>query len=108
MRQLGEHGCDIRTAMLTGHLDVCSWEQLRKHNNESDHATVSALLARALASADRGCRAAQLWCDMAWATDDTFGVQGITEYEKQLTDIALQHDCSVVCAYDLTKLSTGQ
>jgi PAS domain S-box-containing protein len=107
MRQLGEHGCDIRTAMLRGDLEVCSWEQLRKHNNESHHATVSTLLTHALASsAARGCRATQLWCDMAWASDDTLGVQGITEHEKQLTDIALQHDCSIVCAYDLTKLST--
>lgn len=103
MRQLDEHGCDIDAVMLVGRLEVCAWEQLRKHNNEPNNATVSALLTQALThSAARGCRATHLWCDMGWAFADTFGVQGIAKYEKQLADIALQYDCMVVCAYDLT------
>jgi hypothetical protein len=43
--------------------------------------------------------------DMEWALQNCEGVDGLIEYEARVNQMAPQHDCTLLCAYDINKFS---
>jgi PAS domain S-box-containing protein len=109
LRLFGEHCGGIDTSALTGHLQLYTWKRLRKGSKEPGRSIIPALLDQALTrSAAGGCHVPHLWCDMAWISEGSSCLQYFTEYESQLTDLAMQHNCSIVCSHNLARLSGQQ
>jgi DNA-binding NarL/FixJ family response regulator len=108
LQHLRDEGVDVDQAEQRGQLELISWDETYLAGGRFDK---DAMLARIRGFVDGGAAEGhprtRILAHMEWALQQRPGVADLGEYETRLNDVLDDDDDIVICAYDVTKFSSG-
>jgi hypothetical protein len=106
LKTLAAAGIDAQASQGTRQLEVRRWEEAYLREGHFDQDAMLALIQEVLEEGRRQkFPMTRLVANMEWALEDRPGVGDIVEYESRLNYVLPKYDDTVVCTYDLAKLS---
>ena len=99
-------GVSLVGKLASGQLEVLSTENTYIKGGNFSAKKMYALLEQTLLAAERaGYNSVRACGDMVWALKNLPGTNELMEYEASLNLLTPQHSCSLICMYDINKLS---
>jgi hypothetical protein len=108
VRRLEQAGIAVAEAQSREQLEIRPWDDAYLKEGYFDQHRQIALIDRWLAAGkENGFPMTRLVANMAWAMEDSPGVNGIIEYESRLNDVLPKYHDAVCCTYDLSRFSAS-
>jgi len=104
-QQLAARGVDVDNAVKSDSLKVLTAEDTYTAGGEFSSKRMYALLQDALAAAQFKGRRVRTSGVMDWASRGHAGTEELMDYEARVNVLVPQYDCTLLCVYDLAKLS---
>lgn len=104
-RQLAARGVPVADAMATESLKVLTSEDTYTSGGHFSAERMYGLLQDALATAHFKGRRVRTSGVMDWASHGHAGTEQLIDYEARVNVLVPQYDCTLLCVYDLAKLS---
>ena len=98
-------GIEVDEAILTGQLEVCSWEDAYLKDGYFDGDRMVRVLEEVINAGREKHGLLRLMGNMEWALEALPGVNDIITYEAKLNQLLPRFPDPVVCVYDLNKHS---
>ena len=99
-------GIPVQQATETNRLKIVSSNDTYLHNGSFAADRMYALLERMLSEAHAsGFRAVRVSGEMKWALRNLPGTDQLMEYEARINHLTDRYDCTVMCVYDIAKIS---
>jgi DNA-binding NarL/FixJ family response regulator len=106
--RLQDAGVDINQATESGQIELIPWEAMYLIDGHFDQDAMAKRIQQALgAASEQGYARTRLVGHMEWALEDRPGVRDLAEYEARLNHVLPNFEDVIVCAYDLTRFSSG-
>ena len=106
LSRLKSVGVDVDEKLSSGQLKMLSASQTYVQDGVFVAERMFDLLKQCLSDGERGSYSRVRTCgDMEWALLNLPGTEELMEYEARVNVLAQQHDCTLVCAYDVNRFS---
>lgn len=106
VHRMAQGGVDVDKALARGQLKVVSSEDAYLKDNVFTVDRMYAMLKDVLCGAvDGPYKAVRTMGDMEWALRNLPGTDELIVYEARVNLLAPQHDCTLLCAYDVNRFS---
>jgi len=107
LRRLQAEGIDTEHMLESGQLDIRFNTDTYLHQGRFDvERMLASFEAVAADNAASGRSPARIICDMDWTPDGAPQSEELIEFEARVNDIWRRYDDIVICAYDLSKISS--
>lgn len=103
--RLRSHGIDVQAAIDADRLKVYTDEHTYTLGGRFDSQRMYDLLQGALHSARQHGRHVRTSGVMDWATSGCAGIEELMQYEAKVNVLVPMYDCTLLCVYDLARLS---
>jgi hypothetical protein len=104
--RLSKAGIRVEEAVAQGQLKILASEDSYLHGGSFAAERMTQLLEQALINAKNGPYGKfRGYGEMEWALKNLPGTDELMEYEARINTYAPKYDCSIICAYDITKFS---
>jgi hypothetical protein len=105
-KRLSKAGMPVKEVIESGQLKVLASEDTYLKGGEFAAERMFNLLEAALNDAENGPYGAVRTCgDMDWALKNLPGTDELMEYESRINLLTPMHQCTLLCAYDVNKIS---
>ena len=104
--RLSKGGIPVQEAVAHGQLKIHASEETYLHGGAFAAERMTKLLEQALVDAQNGSYGKfRGYGEMEWALKNLPGTDELMEYEARINTYAPKYDCSIICAYDITRFS---
>jgi hypothetical protein len=105
VQQLEEGGLHVKEALADSSLKVMASEETYLKDGCFDHERMFAMLEEALKDGERNFGRVRTCGEMSWALRGLAGTDQLMEYEARVNTLLPEHDCTLMCVYDINKFS---
>jgi hypothetical protein len=96
----------VADAMKSNRLRVVASEETYLQNGVFEVDRMYRMIKTTLEEADReGFTRVRTCGDMSWALRDMPGTEELMQYESQVNQLIVEHDCTLMCTYDVNRFS---
>jgi hypothetical protein len=104
--RMSNAGIDVKQAVENKQLKIVASENSYLQGNSFAAQRMFSLVENAVIEAEAGPYGSFRACgDMEWALNNLPGTDELIEYEARLNFLTPNHDCSIICFYDINKFS---
>jgi hypothetical protein len=104
--RLSQAGINVKEAVENKQLKIVASENSYLYDDSFAAQRMFSLVENAVIEAENGPYSGFRGCgDMEWALKNLPGTDELMEYEARLNFLTPNHDCSIICCYDINKFS---
>ncbi len=106
--RLSQAGIHVQETLEKKQLKIVATEKSYLHEDYFAAQRMFNIVEQAIIEAEKGPYSLLRACgDMEWALKNLPGTHELIEYEARLNFLTPDHDCSIICTYDVNKFSGG-
>lgn len=107
LRRLAGGSIDTEKAMMSGQLEVRTWEDSTLRGRRFDQDEMLALIEDTMASGRGSFPRSRLWANMEWSLSGLPGCDQLIEFESRLNTVLDASEDIVLCVYDVRRYSAS-
>jgi hypothetical protein len=105
LQRLEDGGLSVKEATADSSFKLMASEETYLKDQCFDHERMFSMLQEALAEGERNFTSVRTCGEMSWALRNVEGTDQLMEYEARVNTLLPQHNCTLMCVYDINKFS---
>ena len=105
LQHLEEGGLPVKDAVHDSSFKLMASEETYLKDQCFDHERMFSMLKEALQDGQRNFTSVRTCGEMSWALRNVAGTDQLMEYEARVNTLLPEHNCTLMCVYDINKFS---